>query len=149
MEFQIRQASKADIKGLCRLMEQLNGRPLSPEEMERRLDFIERSPAEELYVCAEITGEGKTAILGALGFRLRENLENRGRYGEVSLLVTDRRVRGRGIGKSLMAYAEHLATEQECMGTWLASGMGKVREAHVFYRSLGYEITGYKFAKYR
>ncbi|KGE19615.1 GNAT family N-acetyltransferase [Paenibacillus wynnii] len=148
MELQIRKASNEDIKGLCRLMEQLNGRPLLPEEMERRLDFIDRSPTEELYVCTETTGEGKTSVLGALGFRLRENNE-KGRYGEVSLLVTDRRVRRRGIGKSLIAYAEHLASERGCIGTWLASGMGRVREAHIFYESMGYQITGYRFVKNR
>jgi len=145
MEIQIRKASKNDIKGLCRLMEQLNGRPLLPEEMERRLDFIEGSPTEELYVCAETAGAG--ALLGALGFRLRENIENMSRYGEVSLLVTDRKVRRRGVGRSLMAFAEHLAAERGCIGTWLASGMGRVNEAHVFYKSLGYEVTGYRFVK--
>ncbi|WP_410513244.1 GNAT family N-acetyltransferase [Paenibacillus sp. BR2-3] len=147
MELQIRKASKDDIEGLCRLMEQLNGKPLLPEEMERRLDFIERSLIEELYVCAETTGGDKAPILGALGFRLRENMENMSRYGEVSLLVTDREVRRRGIGKNLMAFAEHLASERGCIGTWLASGMGRVNEAHVFYKSLGYEITGYRFVK--
>ncbi|MCL6603393.1 MAG: GNAT family N-acetyltransferase [Paenibacillus sp.] len=147
MEVQIRKASKEDIKGLCRLMEQLNGKPLLPEEMERRLDFIEKSPIEELYVCAKTTDEGKTTLLGALGFRLRENIENMSRYGEVSLLVTDREVRRQGIGKSLMAYAERLAFERGCMGTWLASGMSRVHEAHVFYESLGYEVTGYRFVK--
>jgi len=149
MELQIRKASKEDIKGLCRLMEQLNGRPLLPEEMERRLDFIDRNPSEELYVCTETTKGDQTAILGALGFRIRENLQNMSRYGEVSLLVTDRRVRRRGIGKGLMDFAERLATERNCIGTWLASGMGRVNEAHVFYKSLGYEITGYRFVKTR
>lgn len=149
MELQIRKASKGDIKGLCRLMEQLNGKPLLPEEMERRLDFIERSPIEELYVCTETNNEGKKQppLMGALGFRIRENMENMSRYGEVSLLVTDRAVRRKGIGKSLMAYAEHLASERGCIGTWLASGMGRVHGAHVFYESLGYEVTGYRFVK--
>jgi len=147
MELQIRKATKDDIKGLCRLMGQLNGKPLLPEEMERRLDFIEKSPIEELYVCAETTGGEKVSIVGALGFRLRENIGNMSRYGEVSLLVTDRAKRRMGIGTSLMTYAERLSSERGCIGTWLASGMGRVNDAHVFYKSLGYEITGYRFVK--
>ncbi|WP_379128050.1 GNAT family N-acetyltransferase [Paenibacillus sp. sgz500958] len=149
MELQIRPAKKDDIAGLCRLMEQLNGKALLPEEMKRRLEFVENSPVEELYVCTEANGGEESVLLGALGFRLRENMENMTRYGEVSLLVTDRRVRRRGIGRKLIGFAEQLAADRDCMGTWLASGMGRVHDAHVFYKSLGYEITGYRFVKTR
>ncbi len=46
-----------------------------------------------------------------------------------------------------MDFAEKLARDQGCIGTWLVSGFGREEEAHHFYRALGYEITGYRFVK--
>ena len=36
----------------------------------------------------------------------------------------------------LMAYAEQLAKEHNCIGTWLVSGMNR-KEAHPFYEKIG------------
>jgi hypothetical protein len=46
-----------------------------------------------------------------------------------------------------MEFAENLAAEQGCIGTWLVSGFGREEQAHKFYKELGYEITGYRFVK--
>ncbi|WP_375708432.1 GNAT family N-acetyltransferase [Paenibacillus albidus] len=149
MNLSIRQVQQADAPELCRLMKQLNGKELPLADMERRLEFIKTSPIEELYVCTTGEGHAERRLCGALGFRLRENIEDMTRYGEVSLLVADRSSRRQGIGRRLMAYAEQLADERGCLGTWLVSGLGRAEEAHVFYKELGYEINGYRFVKVR
>ncbi|AIQ10932.1 hypothetical protein PDUR_02065 [Paenibacillus durus] len=161
----IRKAVQEDAPALAGLMEQLDGKSHSVRDLELRLDFIRMSPIEELFVCespaSSEEGEGSVLperetnatarkgaplLLGCLGFRLRENIEDLTRYGEISLLVTDKAARRQGVGSRLMAFAEQMAAERGCKGTWLVSGTAR-EEAHRFYRELGYEITGYRFVK--
>jgi GNAT superfamily N-acetyltransferase len=123
-------------------MEELTGHNMSLEDMENRLQFIESSPFDSLYVAEE---EG--IVRGVLGFRLRENIEEVSRYGEISVIAVDPRWRHRGVGRRMVDYAERLAHEKGCIGTWLVSGFGREEPAHNFYKELGYEINGYRFRK--
>lgn len=61
--------------------------------------------------------------MGLLEFRIRDNSEDVTRYGEISIINVDSTIRRKGIGQVLMAYAEQLAKEHNCIGTWLVSGM--------------------------
>jgi GNAT superfamily N-acetyltransferase len=142
MSFTIRTVKKDDIPSLCHLMYELTGHEISFEDMENRLQFIDDSPFDFLYVC-----EDHDTILGLLGFRVRENLEEVSKYGEISVIVVDSAARRQGVGRFLMEFAENLAAEQGCIGTWLVSGFGREEQAHTFYKELGYEITGYRFVK--
>lgn len=142
MPLTIRQALREDIPHLCHLMKELSGHEISQEEMNNRLEFIEASPFDSLYVCEE-----NGTILGLLGFRIRENLEEASKYGEISVIVVDSSASRQGVGRFLMNYAEKLAFEQGCIGTWLVSGFGREEQAHPFYKQLGYEITGFRFVK--
>lgn len=142
LESVIRNAESKDIPILCSLMAHLSGHEVTPIEMENRLSFVQSSAIDDLFVI-EIDG----VVKGLLGFRIRENIEEASRYGEVSVIVTDPESRKLGIGRSLMEYAENLARARGCKGTWLVSGLGREEEAHRFYKSLGYEITGYRFVK--
>lgn len=137
----IREMEARDIAAGCRLMRDL-GYTITPEQMRERLEFVQQSPIDWLYV-SEINGD----VCGLLGFRLRERIEQPGTYGEISVLVTDAQVRRQGVGRALVDFAEQLAHDKGCMGTWLVSGFGRADEAHRFYQSLGYEITGYRFVK--
>ena len=47
-----------------------------------------------------------------------------------------------------MKYAEEVAQERGCIGTWLVSGFGREEQAHPFYKELGYNINGYRFVKH-
>jgi GNAT superfamily N-acetyltransferase len=138
----IRPARVEDIPKMCNLMFQLTHHEISHEDMENRLNFVNKSLFDFLYVCEE-----NCNIVGVLGFRIRENIEEVSKYGEISVIVVDLEKRGRGIGRYLMTYAEQLAKEHGCVGTWLVSGFGREEEAHKFYKQLGYEITGYRFVK--
>lgn len=144
MTLTIRDATRDDVPLLCRLVNQLGKRAISLDQMKDRLEVVDRSPIDSLYICEE---DG--IAVGLLGFRIRENLEEVSRYGEVSLIVVDEGARRQGVGRFMMEYAEKLASQQGCVGTWLVSGFGREEQAHRFYRELGYEITGYRFAKPR
>jgi len=131
-----------DVEAGSRLMSQLTGQEVGVDEMRDRLDLVDRSPIDWLFVY-----EAEGQVRGLMGFRLRERIERVGRYGEVSVLVVDAGARRQGIGQALMAYAERLAREHGCIGTWLVSGFRRADEAHRFYARLGYETTGYRFVK--
>jgi GNAT superfamily N-acetyltransferase len=131
-----------DVEAGSRLMSQLIGQEVGVDEMRNRLDFVNSSPIDWLFVY-----EAEGQVRGLLGFRLRERIECVGRYGEVSVLVVDAGARRQGIGQTLLAYAEHLAQEHGCIGTWLVSGFRRAEEAHRFYAELGYVTTGYRFVK--
>ncbi len=141
-ELNVRSAEIEDIPVLCTLMEQLTGHTVTPDTMENRLSFVAESPFDSLYVCHE-----NEAVLGLLAFRIRENIEDVSRYGEVSVIVVDEEARRKGVGRFLMEFAERLAVEKECIGTWLVSGFGREENAHHFYKDIGYEVTGYRFVK--
>lgn len=53
MALTIRNAHRKDARILCRPVNEMVGRETTPEQMEDRLDFVERSPIESLYVCEE------------------------------------------------------------------------------------------------
>ena len=142
MSFQIREATIDDIDALCSLTKELKGSSISYEDMNNRLQFVQMSPFDFLYVYEE-----EKTILGLLGFRIRENLEDVTRYGEISIISVDSTIRRKGIGQVLMDYAEQLAKKHNCIGTWLVSGIKRV-EAHPFYKKLGYEVNGYRFVKH-
>ncbi|MDM5154782.1 GNAT family N-acetyltransferase [Bacillus sp. DX1.1] len=138
----IRTATEKDIEALCSLTKELKGSNISQADMQNRLQFVAMSPFDFLYVYEE-----DSSIFGLLGFRIRENLEDVTRYGEISIISVDSTARRKGIGQILMDYAEQLAKEQNCIGTWLVSGTHR-KEAHPFYQKLGYEVNGYRFVKY-
>ena len=142
MSFQIREATIDDIDALCSLTKELKGSSISYEDMNNRWQFVQMSPFDFLYVYEE-----EETIFGLLGFRIRENLEDVTRYGEISIISVDSTIRRKGIGQVLMDYAEQLAKEHNCIGTWLVSGIKRV-EAHPFYKKLGYEVNGYRFVKH-
>lgn len=138
----IRKAENKDKISIQYLLNELTGHNISLSEIENRLDFVDSSPIDSLFVY-----ELNEKIVGILGFRIRENIEENSRFGEISIIVVDPNYRKQGIGKQLMYYAEGLAELHNCIGTWLVSGFGREEQAHHFYKSLGYETTGYRFVK--
>jgi len=142
MSLSIREAEQNDIKALCSLMDELSDYDMSPEWMMNRLQFVKESKFDSLFVCEE-----DSKVLGLLGFRIRENLEEVSRFGEISTIVVNPNDRCKGVGRFMMDYAEKLAKELRCIGTWLTSGFGREEKSHEFYKQLGYQINGYRFIK--
>ncbi len=142
MSLSIRKAEQKDTLALCSLMGELSSYAITPDQIMDRLQFVEESKFDSLFVCEE---DGN--ILGLLGFRIRENLEEVSRFGEVSAIVVNTNNRHKGVGRFMIEYAEKLAEELGCIGTWLTSGFGREEAAHNFYKKLGYKINGYRFIK--
>jgi GNAT superfamily N-acetyltransferase len=139
----IRKAADADAAAIQALFGELRKRkPPSLDAVVERLAMVERSPIDELFVL-----EDEGDVRGVLGFRMRENIDEASRYGEVSLLVVRDGFRRSGYGRAMMAFAEGLAKARGCKGTWLVSGTHRAADAHRFYTALGYEPTGVRFIK--
>lgn len=138
----IREMEIKDIVPVCNLMFELTGHEISEDDMKNRLDLVQKSPIDDLFVC-EIDG----VVQGVFGFRIRENIEEVSRFGEISVIVTSSNARRLGVGKAMMEFAEKLAREKGCIGTWLVTDLDREDEAHQFYKSLGYKINGYRFIK--
>lgn len=126
----IRPARNEDVKEVTRLCLQL-GNQVSAEQVERRLKKIndEKDSILFLYemdntICGWVHVFGKCII----------QLE----YAEIGGLVVDTVYRGKGIGKNLMRKAEEWAMEKGYPEVRLRSG-GHRKEAHDFYKSIGYE----------
>lgn len=137
----IRKLQSRDNDSIRKLLIQL-GEEEEQSDNANIYDFARKYPSSEVYVYEESGG-----IIGLLGFRLRQNLEDGSQYGEVSIIVVDENHRRKGIGKKLFDFAEDLAKKHGCKGTWLVSGLHRSSEAHKFYEELGYEVTGYRFVK--
>ena len=138
----IRKDEKNDIIALSSLMTDLSRHPVTLDDVLNRLQLVKESPIDSLFVC-----EANCKIIGLLGFRIRENIEEVSRYGEVSALVVNVDDRLKGVGRCMMDYEEKLAKESGCKGTWLVSGFAREEQAHKFYERLGYVTTDYRFVK--
>jgi N-acetylglutamate synthase-like GNAT family acetyltransferase len=139
----IRPATLGDTQAVKELFQELIGHQLSDEDVINRITYVQKSPIDSFYVY-----EIDNKIQGVLAFRIRENIEENSRYGEISVIVVKSGSRKNGIGKKLMKYAEEIAQEKKCIGTWLVSGFGREEQAHPFYKELGYKISGYRFVKH-
>jgi ribosomal protein S18 acetylase RimI-like enzyme len=142
MRYLIREATIEDKIELSKLMSELTAKAICSTDIENRLEFVRSSPYDWLYVYEE-----DESILGTLGFRIRENIEEIYRYGEISVIVVSNQAKRKGIGRILMDFADKLAIEHKCKGTWLTTGNKRVEEAHKFYKALGFEETGVRFVK--
>jgi len=138
----MRPAERKDLKALAFLLGELRGGPLTEAEAEDRLAFCEKSPFDFLYVY-----EDNDEVLGLCAFRVRENIEECSRFGEVSALVVDPKARRRGLATVMMDFMNDLARQHGCLGLWLVSGFGREEEAHHFYKKYGFQVTGYRFVK--
>lgn len=84
MNYVIREATPQDCIALSRLMTQLLTKEITEEQMKNRLEFVSQSPYDHLFVYEE-----EDHVLGTLGFRIRENIEDISRYGEISVIVVE------------------------------------------------------------
>jgi ribosomal protein S18 acetylase RimI-like enzyme len=65
---------------------------------------------------------------------------------KLSAIVVDERYRRRGIGEALVMALEGEARERGCALIFLTTAERR-KDAHTFYRRLGFEETGRRFAK--
>jgi N-acetylglutamate synthase-like GNAT family acetyltransferase len=135
-----RPARHEDAPRIAELLGQL-GYPTSREAAARRLRALLDSEADEVWV-AELDGR----IAGLVAIHVSGALEYDGEVAKVSAIVVDERERRQSVGKRLMAFAEREARRRGCVVLFLTTAERR-KDAHAFYRSLGYEQTGRRFAK--
>jgi N-acetylglutamate synthase-like GNAT family acetyltransferase len=136
----IRDAARTDSAALVRLLEQL-GYPAREDAVLRRLERIEASGADRLFV-AELDG----SVVGFAGLHVSPSLEDDRDAAKVSAIVVDEAFRRRGVGAALLAAVEAEARDRGCGLVFLTTAERRA-EAHEFYRRLGWEETGRRFAK--
>jgi N-acetylglutamate synthase-like GNAT family acetyltransferase len=135
-----RPASAEDADRVAELLEQL-GYPTSPEAARRRLQMLATSHNDEVWV-AERDG----TVVGLVAIHVSASLECDGEVAKVNAIVVDEAARRQGVGQQLMALAEREARRRGCVLLFLTTAERR-RDAHAFYRGLGFEETGRRFAK--
>jgi N-acetylglutamate synthase-like GNAT family acetyltransferase len=136
----IRDAVEADIPTIARLLGQL-GYPADEQAVSRRFARIEASPADRLFV-ADLDGQ----VVGLAGIHVSPSLEHDGDSAKVSAIVVDEAARRRGLGCALLEAVEAEARARGCVLVFLTTAERRA-EAHEFYRRLGWDETGRRFAK--
>jgi GNAT superfamily N-acetyltransferase len=138
----IRDYKMNDIAGLCDLMNDL-GYPTNLESMKNRMGLIQSNSMYFTFV-AEVNDE----IIGMIGVRQVYSYENDGLSTQISALVVKKEFQGKGIGKRLVGFVENWALMRRSKVLFLTSGLREERLAtHEFYKSIGFQITGYRFVK--
>lgn len=137
---ELRPARVEDAARIAALLGQL-GYPASPEEAARRLKVMNDSDADEVWVA-----ERENTIVGIVAIHVSAALEYDGDVAKVSAIVVDEAVRRQGVGEQLMAVAEREARRRGCVLLFLTTAERR-KDAHAFYRSLGFDETGRRFAK--
>lgn len=138
----IREFNNEDICCIQKLILQLTGNEIDDLSLKQRFKYFEQKEYEFLYIA-----ENKKEVVGLLGLRIRENVEDETSYGEVTMLVVDESHRRKGLASKIMDFADNFAKEKGCIGLWLVSGFGREEHAHEFYKNYGFKITGYRFVK--
>ncbi|WP_349408667.1 GNAT family N-acetyltransferase [Pseudalkalibacillus sp. SCS-8] len=138
----IRKASIEDIEDLTSLMEQL-GYPTSVDKMEERFNHILAEPSYTTFV-----GDLDGKAVGMVGLNKSMFYERDGTYVRIVAFVVDAKHRRKGIGRKLLEQAEEWAKEQGAISIELNSGnRDERREAHQFYRKMGYENKSIGYSK--
>jgi len=137
---EMRRARIGDAAGIAELLAQL-GYPAEEAAVRRRLQRLERSEADAIWV-AVAGGE----LVGLVGIHVAQVLAYEGDAAKVSEIVVDDRYRRQGIGARLMQVAEEEARRRGCIVLFLTTAERR-KDAHAFYRGLGFEETGRRFAK--
>lgn len=139
---QIREFKMSDLEDAVGLMEDL-GYPTTLHEMQSRMDKI-----LELPMCTTFVAEETDRVVGMIGLRELYIYEESKPCIQISLLVTSKEVRAKGIGKLLINKAEQWAVTKGASTIFLTSGIKPEREeAHSFYKNQGFDINGYRFTK--
>ncbi len=147
----VRVAVEEDIPRILELYGEL-ALTISPDE-------LSRSPSADDYrqafaqICAAVghellVAEEEGRVVGTMVLIIVLNLSHGGLpWAGVENVVVDSNYRRRGIGKLLMDYALAQAKKAGCYKIQLISDKRR-KEAHQFYRVLGYKASGHGFRLY-
>lgn len=136
----IRDARREDAAALVELLDQL-GYPASAGAVTRRVERLAASAADHLVV-AELDGR----VVGLAALHVSSSVEHDEDAGKLSAMIVDEAYRRRGIGEALVVAIEREARTRGCRLLFLTTAEHR-KDAHEFYRRVGFEETGRRFAK--
>jgi GNAT superfamily N-acetyltransferase len=136
----VRPIADADLPAVARLLGEL-GYPATPEQLRARLARVAGDDDYAAYV-AEVDGE----VAGFLGLTRGWAYEHERPYARIITLVVDTAVRRRGVGARMVEFAEEWARERGAFALMLNTNVRR-EEAHLFYESMGFSRTGYRYAR--
>ena len=128
----VRTAQMEDAARLARLSGQL-GYPCTAAGMRRRLRNLLADDGHAVWVAENKDG----AMAGWIHVFIKRLLES-DREAEIGGLVVDENFRGQGVGKALVEQAERWARAKRLKSVYVRSNVVR-RNAHIFYRKLGYK----------
>lgn len=134
----IRAAKPGDAEPLAALIVSL-GYEVSASDVRRRMAALPDG-RQSLFVAI------RNELLGVLTTSVTHVLHRPKPVGRISMLVVAEAARGGGIGRALVAAAEDRLRKAGCGLVEVTSNVKRLR-AHNFYRRLGYDRTGYRFAR--
>ena len=140
LDLTIRHVQLGDAAVLAALMCEL-GYDTTAAEMRRRLKSIFSDARFRTFV-AEINDQ----VCGMIGTLTHASHEHNDFTGRITALVVSRKHRRSGIGRALIAAAERDFVEKRVTRVSLTTRFTR-EEAHQFYEALGYDRTGWRFAK--
>jgi GNAT superfamily N-acetyltransferase len=138
VDVSIRSALAGDAEAIARLLGQL-GYPAEPQSIPARLARLQAAGDE---VVVAVDGH----VVGLAQLHVAPALEYDGDVAKLAAIVVDERRRGGGIGRSLVEAMEARARERGCLLFYLTTAEHR-SDAHAFYRRIGLEQTGRRFAK--
>jgi len=123
-----------DAERVAQLATQL-GYPSTPQQVSARFARLLTDSEHVVYV-AEL-GDGP--VIGWVHVFVKQTAES-DPQAEIGGLVVDESHRERGVGKLLMSHAEQWARTRGLRSVYLRSNVIR-KDAHTFYRSLGYRVV--------
>lgn len=135
----IRDAEPRDAEAIAGLLAQL-GYPTEPASVDARLERLQI--VGDRAVVAERDGE----VVGLAQLHVSPTLEYERPAAKLAALVVDASHRGEGVGRALVAAMEAEARARRCELLFVTTAERR-EDAHEFYRRVGLEETGRRFAK--
>ena len=146
----VRTATETDIPRILELYRQLALNPPPANAPGPSLEDCRRVFAEmsNTHGYSLLVAEENGEILGTTVLAILPGLAHgTSPFAVVEYVVVDEKHRGRGIGKLLMEYVIARSREAGCYKIMLTSDKRR-KQAHKFYRSLGFEASAHGFRLY-
>lgn len=143
MDITMRKANESDLFAVLSLYAQIgqdDGLVLPLDEAARTFATFKSYPDYHIHVALD--GD---RVIGTFALLIMDNLGHRGAPSAIlEDVVVAEELRGMGVGKRMMEYANELCRRKGCYKMTFSSNINRVA-AHRFYESLGFRKHGYSF----